>query len=102
MTRTAYAQLMGQRFHRPKIFGQWKEKEGSSEWRWKDIGMKVVSGSILLIAVSWSLFIFQACGFEMLYQENKGRHEISADRVDDSEVSVRSYVLSISVCVIVT
>lgn len=56
----------------------------------------------LLIAVSWSLLICQACGFEMLYQENKGRHEISADRVDDSEVSVRSYVLSISVCVIVT
>jgi hypothetical protein len=42
MTRTAYAQLLGQNFHRPKVFGHWKEEEGSREWRWRDIGMKVV------------------------------------------------------------
>jgi hypothetical protein len=42
MTRTAYAQLSGQKFYPPKIFGQWKESEGSSVWRWKDIGMKIV------------------------------------------------------------
>lgn len=42
MTRTAYAQLMGQKFHPPKIFGHWMESEGSTEWRWKDVGMKVV------------------------------------------------------------
>lgn len=42
MTRTAYAQLMGQKFHPPRIFGQWKEKEGTPEWRRKDIGMKIV------------------------------------------------------------
>ncbi|KAG9047970.1 hypothetical protein FS837_001042 [Tulasnella sp. UAMH 9824] len=55
MTRTAYAQLMGQKFHPPKVFGRWMESEGSTEWRWKDVGMKV------------------ACGFEMLYAENKSR-----------------------------
>jgi len=43
MTRTAYAQLVGQKFFPPKIFGQWKELEGNKEWRWKDVGMKIVS-----------------------------------------------------------
>ena len=43
MTRTAYAQLVGQKFYPPKIFGQWKELEGNKEWRWKDVGMKIVS-----------------------------------------------------------
>lgn len=42
MTRTAYAQLTGQKFHPPKVFGRWTEAEESDEWRWKDIGMKVV------------------------------------------------------------
>ena len=45
MTRTAYAQLVGQRFHPPKVFGSWKEDQGSAEWRHKDIGMKVVGTS---------------------------------------------------------
>ncbi|EPQ60986.1 SGT1-domain-containing protein [Gloeophyllum trabeum ATCC 11539] len=53
MTRTAYAQLIGQKFHPPKVFGRWREQEGTKEWRWRDIGMKI------------------ACGFEMLYQESK-------------------------------
>lgn len=42
MTRTAYAQLLGQKFFPPKVFGQWQEKEGTREWRWRDVGMKIV------------------------------------------------------------
>lgn len=42
MTRTAYAQLVGQKFYPPKVFGRWEEREGTKEWRWKDIGMKIV------------------------------------------------------------
>ncbi|KAI0050654.1 hypothetical protein FA95DRAFT_1486750, partial [Auriscalpium vulgare] len=57
LTRTAYAQLLGQKFYPPKIFGRWQERDGSPQWRWKDVGMKI------------------ACGFEMLYQESKGRTE---------------------------
>ena len=49
MTRTAYAQLTGQKFYPPKIFGQWKEREGSRVWRWKDTGMKIVCPSTLLL-----------------------------------------------------
>ncbi|KAH9083714.1 SGT1-domain-containing protein [Lactarius deliciosus] len=58
LTRTAYAQLVGQKFYPPKVFGRWSEKEGTPEWRWKDLGMKI------------------ACGFEMLYQEGRARAEI--------------------------
>jgi hypothetical protein len=46
LTRTAYAQLVGQKFHPPKIFGRWKEKEGTKEWRWRDVGMKIVGPAI--------------------------------------------------------
>ena len=42
MTRTAYAQLVGQKFHPPKVFGRWTEREGTNEWRWRDVGMKIV------------------------------------------------------------
>lgn len=42
MTRTAYAQLLGQKFHPPKVFGRWEEREGTKEWRWRDVGMKIV------------------------------------------------------------
>ncbi|KAL5534603.1 hypothetical protein ACEPAG_1066 [Sanghuangporus baumii] len=67
MTRTAYAQLSGQKFHPPKAFGQFKEREGTREWKWRDIGMKI------------------ACGFEMLYQESKSKAEgISADVLKSS------------------
>ncbi|EGO02725.1 hypothetical protein SERLA73DRAFT_70211 [Serpula lacrymans var. lacrymans S7.3] len=41
LTRTAYAQLVAQKFHPPKIFGRWREQEGSTEWRWRDVGMKL-------------------------------------------------------------
>ena len=46
MTRTAYAQLLGQKFYPPKNFGTFKEREGTPAWRWRDIGMKLVSHSI--------------------------------------------------------
>ena len=42
LTRTAYAQLVGQKFFPPKVFGQWKEVEGTPEWKWRDVGMKIV------------------------------------------------------------
>ncbi|KAG5648215.1 hypothetical protein DXG03_006170 [Asterophora parasitica] len=60
MTRTAYAQLVGQKFFPPKVFGTWQEAEGTKEWRWRDVGLKI------------------AVGFEMLYHESKGRSETSA------------------------
>ena len=44
LTRTAYAQLVGQKFYPPKIFGRWTELEDSPEYKMKDIGMKIVSG----------------------------------------------------------
>ncbi|KAG8742893.1 hypothetical protein FRC12_015236 [Ceratobasidium sp. 428] len=53
MTRPAYAQLVGQVFYPPKVFGIWEEVEGTPERRWRDVGMKV------------------ACGFEMMYAESK-------------------------------
>ncbi|KAG9314597.1 SGT1 protein-domain-containing protein [Chiua virens] len=58
MTRTAYAQLLGQKFYPPKIFGCFEEREGTSAWRWRDVGMKL------------------ACGFEMLFQESKNRADV--------------------------
>ncbi|KAG8983541.1 hypothetical protein FRB94_007765 [Tulasnella sp. JGI-2019a] len=65
MTRTAYAQLSGQRFHAPKVFGrEWSPPaEGTAEWRWRDIGMKI------------------ACGFEMLYAETRSK----SSQVDASQ-----------------
>lgn len=45
MTRTAYAQLLGQKFHPPKIFGRFPEREGTKEWKWRDVGMKMVCES---------------------------------------------------------
>ncbi|EJD04343.1 SGT1-domain-containing protein [Fomitiporia mediterranea MF3/22] len=70
MTRTAYAQLVGQKFHPPKIFGQFKEREETKEWRWRDIGMKI------------------GCGFEMLYQETKPKSDASS--VDAQKASVEA------------
>lgn len=61
LTRTAYAQVVGQKFYPPKLFGRLQEKEGTPEWRWKDLGMKI------------------ACGFEMVYQEGRAREEIDSD-----------------------
>jgi hypothetical protein len=43
LTRTAYAQLVGQKFYPPRVFGRWQEKEGTSQWKWKDLGLKIVS-----------------------------------------------------------
>ncbi|KAG1755004.1 SGT1 protein-domain-containing protein [Suillus paluster] len=64
MTKPAYAQLVGQKFFPPKIFGYFKEREGSDAWRWRDIGMKL------------------ACGFEMIYQESKSRTDIASKTTD--------------------
>jgi hypothetical protein len=46
MTRTAYAQLLGQKFFPPKVFGRWQEKENTKEWRWRDVGMKIVKSYV--------------------------------------------------------
>ncbi|KAI0670169.1 SGT1-domain-containing protein [Trametes maxima] len=72
MTRTAYAQLVGQKFHPPKVFGRWPEREGSKEWRWRDVGMKI------------------ACGFEMLYQESKNLKEALSANFDGSRASLEA------------
>ncbi|KAJ7293224.1 SGT1 protein-domain-containing protein [Mycena rebaudengoi] len=72
MTRTAYAQLVGQKFFPPKVFGQWKANEGSDEWRWRDIGMKI------------------AVGFEMLFQESKGRIEPSGRSIEALQSSAEA------------
>ena len=49
MTRTAYAQLAGQKFYPPKIFGTFREPEGSKVWRWRDVGMKIVRWYTLVL-----------------------------------------------------
>ncbi|KAJ7456639.1 SGT1 protein-domain-containing protein [Mycena latifolia] len=72
MTRTAYAQLLGQKFFPPKVFGQWKANEGSDEWRWRDVGMKI------------------AVGFEMLFQESKGRIDPSSNSSDALQSSIQA------------
>ncbi|KAF7306610.1 hypothetical protein MIND_00452400 [Mycena indigotica] len=70
LTRTAYAQLVGQKFFPPKVFGQWKEREGSAELRWRDVGMKI------------------AVGFEMLFQESKARVNPATLASDNSQESI--------------
>jgi hypothetical protein len=77
LTRTAYAQSVGQKFYPPRIFGHWQDKEGSPEWRWKDLGMKIVN--VLVVILFTPLITTQACGFEMLYQEGRSREEICFD-----------------------
>ncbi|TRM60141.1 SGT1 protein-domain-containing protein [Schizophyllum amplum] len=71
MTRTAYAQLTGQKFFPPKVFGQWKEAEGSKELRQKDVGMKLL-----------------AVGFEILFQESKARLNSSKQKDNDGSSSM--------------
>lgn len=86
MTRTAYAQLMGQKFFPPKIFGQFKEPEGTNELRWREVGMKIVRTKTFWHWAERSLLLYQAVGFEMLYQESKGRTNtnISAETTNAS------------------
>ncbi|CAE6470381.1 unnamed protein product [Rhizoctonia solani] len=72
MTRPAYAQLAGQVFHPPKIFGIWQEQQGSPESQWRDIGMKIV-GNINFYSSLSRLMYLQACGFEMMYAESKSQ-----------------------------
>ncbi|KIM48351.1 hypothetical protein M413DRAFT_440079 [Hebeloma cylindrosporum] len=71
MTRTAYAQLLGQKFFPPKIFGHWTEQEGTNQWRWRDVGMKI------------------AIGFEILYQESKGRQNLSRESIHSASVAAK-------------
>ncbi|TFK76805.1 hypothetical protein BDN72DRAFT_754724 [Pluteus cervinus] len=68
MTRTAYAQLMGQKFSPPRVFGSWKAVEGTREWRWRDMGVKI------------------AVGFEMSFQESVRRKDVSVD-LDGTQAS---------------
>ncbi|KIY51330.1 SGT1-domain-containing protein [Fistulina hepatica ATCC 64428] len=70
MTRTAYAQLVGQKFHPPKVFGRWPEMEGSPQWRRRDIGMKI------------------AVGFEILYQESKAK-AVRFNPIDETSTAAR-------------
>ncbi|KAI0823078.1 SGT1-domain-containing protein [Trametes gibbosa] len=72
MTRTAYAQLVGQKFHPPKVFGRWTETDGSKQFRWREVGMKI------------------ACGFEMLYQESKSRKDTLSANFDGSVASAEA------------
>ena len=60
MTRAAYAQLQGQKYHPPRSFGtEWhvRDEAGPSERRWRDLGVKI------------------SVGFEIMYREGgtKGR-----------------------------
>ncbi|KAJ7817403.1 SGT1 protein-domain-containing protein, partial [Mycena leptocephala] len=68
----AQSLMLAIKFFPPKVFGQWKADEGSDEWRWRDVGMKI------------------AVGFEMLFQESKGRIDPSSDRSDALQSSVRA------------
>ncbi|KAH7883844.1 SGT1-domain-containing protein [Phlebopus sp. FC_14] len=72
MTRTAYAQLTGQKFFPPKIFGKFEEREGTANWRWRDIGMKL------------------ACGFEMLFQESKNHPDAARSTVEALSTSAEA------------
>ncbi|TXT05023.1 hypothetical protein VHUM_03843 [Vanrija humicola] len=62
MSRAAYAQLQGQVFHPPRVFGpEWHVPEGEEdEHRWRDLGAKI------------------ATGFEIMYREG-GRKGRTAD-----------------------
>lgn len=62
MSRAAYAQLQGQVFHPPRVFGpEWHVPEGEEdEHRWRDLGVKI------------------ATGFEIMYREG-GRKGRTAD-----------------------
>jgi hypothetical protein len=73
MTRPAYAQLAGQVFYPPKVFGVWQEQQESPEHRWRDIGMKIVGDVTIPFYRSLTYTFVQACGFEMMYAESKSQ-----------------------------
>ncbi|WVW81965.1 hypothetical protein I302_103968 [Kwoniella bestiolae CBS 10118] len=74
MTRAAYAQLQGQVFHPPRIFGpEWHVPDNSNnegEKRWRDLGVKI------------------STGFEIMYKEGGNKHRGGAQKVDEDEVLV--------------
>lgn len=75
LTRAAFAQLQGQVFHPPRVFGpEWHVREGADlegERRWRDIGVKI------------------ATGFEIMYREG-GKKGRSGDLSTASEDGVNS------------
>lgn len=91
MTRTAYAQLVGQKFFAPKIFGSWKEPEGSKEWRWRDVGLKIVCCSVLAMI----------CCLFTIFRPSDSRCSIKRAKVEDMRLNrqlnrtLRPYVCSV-------
>ncbi|THH02483.1 hypothetical protein EW026_g363 [Hermanssonia centrifuga] len=76
MTRTAYAQLVGQKFYPPKIFPRWSEAEGTSEWRWRDVGMKIVSSQLYnLLAYDLQTFRGEFAGGSKIIPKLEARKE---------------------------
>ena len=94
MTRTACAQLVGQKFFPPKVFGSWREPEDTKEWKWRDVGMKIVCTHLDLSMNITSDNFIQAVGFEMLFQESKGRAYVrnTSSEGNDASVSLPSPV----------
>lgn len=86
LTRTAYAQLVSQKFHRPRVFGAWTEAEGTREFRWRDVGMKIVSIDPKCLSIK-SHSRLQACGFEILFQERKQKASFVNPQDSDLRVS---------------
>ncbi|KAK6905382.1 hypothetical protein I203_106209 [Kwoniella mangroviensis CBS 8507] len=79
MTRAAYAQLQGQAFHPPRIFGpEWHvpdDPNNEGEKRWRDLGIKI------------------ATGFEIMYKEGGNKHRSGPNNQieDGSLVSDEGY-----------
>ncbi|EIW67973.1 hypothetical protein TREMEDRAFT_44967 [Tremella mesenterica DSM 1558] len=70
LTRAAYAQLQGQKFHPPRVFGpEWTPREGADagEMKWRDLGVKI------------------ATGFEIMYREGGRRGK--SGTIDDDALS---------------
>lgn len=48
LTRAAYAQLQGQVFHPPRVFGpEWHVRDeagNEGEMKWRDLGVKIATG----------------------------------------------------------
>jgi hypothetical protein len=77
MTRTAYAQLRGQVFHPPKVFGpEWREtaeetgvSEQDTEKKRRDLGVKIT------------------IGFEIMYREDGRRSRGKATHADAASLA---------------
>lgn len=83
MTRAAYAQLQGQVFHPPRVFGpEWTVREDgeADERRWRDLGVKM------------------ATGFEIMYKEGGRRGRSGTVSGDDvrADKGYKAYIESLS------